>query len=392
MIKEKVLQSVELLREFGVDCWITFTRESGINGDPCLPFLAPGELTWHSAFIISADGRRKAIVGRWDAQAIEETGAYDEVTGFVTSFKEPFQAYLKALNPARIAVNYSTSSEVCDGLTHGLYLTLVELLSAIGMADRLVSAEQIVSALRERKSAAEIARTREAVRVTEEIFALVRPVIQPGTTERAIAAFILAEMERRKSQTAWGQATCPSVFSGPDTAEAHYAPTGRTVKPGHLLNIDFGVRSDGYCSDLQRTYYLLRDGEATPPESICKALAAVTSALESARHAMKPGAQGIEVDTAARKAITRAGFEEFPHAVGHQVGRFVHDGNASLGPAWEKYGRRPFQRLEENMVFAVEPRVTVPGHGIVTIEEMVLVTRHGAEWISTPQKELLLVR
>lgn len=230
MIQEKVLQSVELLKEFGVDCWITFTRETEINGDPCLPFLAPGDLTWHSAFIVCADGRRKAIVGRYDAKAIEETGAYDEVIGFVTSIKEPFQACLRSINPARIAVNYSTSSEVCDGLTHGMYLTLIELLAGIGLADRVVSAERIVSALRERKSAAEIACTREAIRMAEEILDLVRPVIRSGTTERAIADFMRAEVERRRLQTAWSEATCPSVFSGPETAEAHYVPTGRDRK------------------------------------------------------------------------------------------------------------------------------------------------------------------
>ena len=60
------------------------------------------------------------------------------------------------IDPARIAVNYSEGSEICDGLTHGMYLTLQRLLGELGMADRLVSAEPVVSALRERKSAGEL--------------------------------------------------------------------------------------------------------------------------------------------------------------------------------------------------------------------------------------------
>jgi len=59
LIREKVNQAVQLLREFDIDCWITFTRESEVNGDPVLPFLAPGDVTWHSAFIISKDGRAR---------------------------------------------------------------------------------------------------------------------------------------------------------------------------------------------------------------------------------------------------------------------------------------------------------------------------------------------
>jgi Xaa-Pro aminopeptidase len=65
---------------------------------------------------------------------------------------------------------------------------------------------------------------------------------------------------------------------------------------------------------------------------------------------------------------------------------------ALLGPAWEKYGKRPFVSLEKGMVFTIEPRLTVPGYGIATLEEMVVVTDDGAKFLSNPQTELLLVR
>jgi len=89
--------------------------------------------------------------------------------------------------------------------------------------------------------------------------------------------------------------------------------------------------------------------------------------------------------------VTDAGYEEYPHALGHQVGRSPHDGTALLGPAWEKYDHKPFQRLEAGMVFTIEPRLTVAGKGIVTIEEMVVVTETGADWLSTPQLDLKLI-
>ncbi len=106
---------------------------------------------------------------------------------------------------------------------------------------------------------------------------------------------------------------------------------------------------------------------------------------------MKPGVQGHVIDRISRSIITEAGYEEFPHALGHQVGRYAHDGTAILGPKWEKYAGKPFLKLEPGMVFTLEPRLTVPGRGVVTIEEMVVVTPDGAEWLGVPQKELVLI-
>jgi len=391
LIQEKIKQAFGLLTEFDIDCWLTFTRESAVNGDPVLPFLAPGDVTWHSSFLISRDGRAKAIVGRYDAKAIEETGAYRDVESFITGFRQPLQAALKDINPRTIAINYSEGSEICDGLTHGMFLTLQATLAEIGMAGRFVSAEKIVSALRERKSAVEIAHIRTAIRHTEEIFAMVQEFLAPGRTEKGIADFMLAEVMRRRISPAWSRATCPAVFTGPDTAQAHYGPTGRTVERGHILNMDFGVSIEHYCSDMQRTFYILGENETEPPADVRRGFETIVRTVEESRKAMKPGVLGRDVDAVARGIITGAGYEEFPHALGHQVGRFPHDGTALLGPAWEKYAQKPFRPLEPGMVFAIEPRLTVPGKGVVTIEEMVLVTEAGAEPLSAFQTELAVI-
>ncbi len=391
LIKEKTEQAVQILRETGLDCWLTFTRESEICGDPSLVFLAPGHVTWHSAFIITSEGQKRAIVGLYDKKAIEDTGAYEEVEGYVTGIKEPLQKFLGELQPPTIAINYSRTSEICDGLTHGMYLTLHDILQEIGLENRLVPAERIVSALRERKSPVEIEAIKRAIAVTEEIFELVRGYIAPGRSEKEIARFMLDELKKRGLPTAWGQSTCPAVFTGPDTAQAHYSPTDRPAERGHILNMDFGVKVDGYCSDMQRTFYLLQPGESQAPPEVRRGFETIVNAIEEARKAMKPGVQGVEVDGVARQIIIAAGYQEFPHALGHQVGRFAHDGTALLGPAWEKYADKPFRPLEPGMVFTLEPRLTVPGRGVVTIEEMVVVTDSGAEFLSHPQKELLLI-
>jgi len=392
LIEEKVEQAKDLLNEFDIDCWITFARESQINGDPTLAFLVTADITWHSAFIISKDRRAYAIVGLYDKMTVEETGAFDEVVGFVEGFRNPFQDYMKKLNPAKIALNYSEGSEICDGLTHGMFQTLHKMLKELRMGKRILSAERIVSALRERKSPMELQYMRQAIQNTEEIFKSVSGYIKPGKTEKNIAAFMKKEAKKRGLELAWEKIVCPAVFTGPETAGAHYAPTDKKVEKGHVLNMDFGVRVNGYCSDMQRTFYILEDGQTQAPAEVQKGFDTIRKAIEETRQAMAVGVQGMDVDAVSREVVLIAGYEEFPHAVGHQVGRFSHDGTALLGPAWEKYARKPFQKLEENMVFTIEPRLTVLDRGVVTIEEMVVVTEDGAEYLSQPQEELILIK
>ena len=156
--------------------------------------------------------------------------------------------------------------------------------------------------------------------------------------------------------------------------------------------MDFGIKIENYCSDMQRTWYILREGETTAPADVQKGFETIVRTVEASRKAMKPGVLGLDVDAVSRKIVTKAGYEEFPHALGHQVGRFAHDGTALLGPAWEKYAQKPFWPLEPGMVFTIEPRLTVPGKGIATIEEMVVVTETGADWLSSPQTELILIK
>ncbi|MGD8699184.1 MAG: Xaa-Pro peptidase family protein [Gemmatimonadales bacterium] len=391
LIKEKVDQAIGILGEYETDCWITFVRESGIMRDPMMDYLCHADMTWHSAFIITRSGETHAIVGQMETRTVEEMGVYGKVTGYVEGIKKDLQDALKVLNPATIAVNFSETSEACDGLTHGMYLTLRGMLEEIGFADRLISSEKVTSSLKARKTDAEAQRMQKAIGHTLEIFSLVKDFIAPGKTEKEIAAFMTAQVEARGLTVAWDPSHCPAVFTGPDTAGAHYQPTDRKVERGHILNMDFGVRVEDYCSDMQRVFYVLEQGETAAPDEVMKGFETIVTSIEMARQALKPGVQGVEVDRTARDYIVSQGYDEYPHGLGHQVGRFVHDGTALLGPAWEKYANKPFEPIEENMVFTIEPRLTVPGRGVVTIEEMVRVTAEGAQFLAEPQKELILV-
>jgi len=392
LIKEKVAQAVDILNELEIDCWITFVRESSISHDPMLDFLIEADVTWHSAFIVTKSGDTYAIVGEMERKALEDLGVYTHILSYVEGVRKQFLDTIKEINPSSIALNFSKGSEISDGLTHGMYLILYDFLSEIGFEDRIVSAEKITSSLKARKTPYEVERIRKAIAHTLDIFSLVTPYIRPGKSEKEIADFMIQEVEKRHLDFAWEKSHCPAVFTGPETAGAHYKPTNRKVERGHVINMDFGVKFEDYCSDMQRTFYVLEEGEEQAPPDVQKGFETIVTSIELAKQAIKPGIQGVEIDKIAREYIVSMGYEEYPHGLGHQVGRFAHDGTALLGPAWEKYAQKPFFPLEEGMIFTIEPRLEVKGRGIVTIEEMVVLRNNGAEYLAEPQKELLLVK
>ena len=119
---------------------------------------------------------------------------------------------------------------------------------------------------------------------------------------------------------------------------------------------------------------------------------AATVASEAAAAALRPGIEGWRVDEAARTVLTGAGFPEYQHATGHHVGRSAHDGGGVLGPRWDRYGRTPFYKVEPGNVMTLELGIdNVDGRGYLGLEEMVLVTDDGFEWLSKPQTTLPLL-
>src|SRR5688500_7158180 len=116
------------------------------------------------------------------------------------------------------------------------------------------------------------------------------------------------------------------------------------------------------------------------------------TAIEKSREFMKAGASGNSIDVIAREILVDSGYPEYPYALGHQLGRVAHDGGALLGPLWEKYGESPNQKLEVGQVYTIEPGLAVPNYGYLGLEEDVVMTDKGAEYIGEPQREIVLLK
>jgi Xaa-Pro aminopeptidase len=395
LVIEKAEQAAGILQELGIDLWLTFVRETTAGGDPVLPLIYGHDLTWQSALVLTQQGKRTAIVGAFEAETASQTGAYNPPQGEIIPYHEGMRGellkVLESFNPAQIAINYSTNDVHADGLNHGMFLLLQQYLEGTPFLERLVSAEKVIAALRGRKTSSEAERVRAAVSTTLEIFQMTFAYAKPGMTEIDIARFMHDQMEQRGLTPAWERSSCPAVNSGPDTPIGHVGPSKIVIERGHLLHIDFGVKQDEYCSDIQRVAYFLRGDETKPPEEVQRGFDTIVQAVQEAVSAMVPGKLGREIDAAAREVVTRAGYPEYKYATGHHLGRTAHDGAGILGPLWERYGETPNYPLEAGHIYTIEPGLFVPWYGYIGLEEDVLVTESGAEFLGSPQIELVLL-
>lgn len=391
LINEKIAQATELLDEFDIDVWLTFVRETPLTPDPAMDLIAGGHLTWHSAFLITRRGENTAIAGQYDAENIRSLGAYRIIT-YDRGIGKHLLATLETLQLANIALNYSTSDVAADGLSHGLFLTLQELVTGTPFAGRFVSAERLIGALRGRKTAAEVARMKAAIATTQQLFDQVEQFARPGMTQKQIAVFVHKRIDEMGLDYAWDRQYNPIVTCGPQSAIGHAAPGNVALQKGHTLHLDLGVKQNGYCSDLQRMWYVLDDGEDSAPADVQHAFQVVYGAIKAGESALRPGVRGWEVDEVAREFIVDNGFPEYMHAFGHLLGRSAHDGATVLGPQWEKYADICERKVEAGNVFTLELHVPVPDRGIMSLEEDVLVTADGVEYLSDPQTELRYIQ
>ena len=241
---------------------------------------------------------------------------------------------------------------------------MVGELKSSGIQVELVPAEDIVENLRLIKDETEIDTLKNALSIAESVFKHIKSTIKPGMTERQLAWTMEKEMREAGAQSL----SFPTIVaSGPNSALPHAIPSGRKIKAGEPILFDWGVRLDGYCSDISRTVII-----GPPDETFKKVFTTVHDAQRIATDAIKPGISSKAVDKIARDHIEKSGFKgKFGHGLGHGTGLSVHE-HPRLSPLKET-------TLETGMVFTVEPGIYIPGWGGIRLENMVVVRDNGVE-------------
>jgi Xaa-Pro aminopeptidase len=381
-LRKKLRFVMETMRRQEIDAWITFSREG--NEDPLAQDLRFSDLTWRSAAIIEQNGSRTAIVGNLDLEAVEESRFYDRVYGYGSEGAVPkLRQFVNRNKPVRIAVNTSYDEGAADGLTSGMEQYLKKALG--NYSKRLVSAEDLAIALRARLVPEELELVKRAIRECEKIYDQLGNSIKAGKKDKEIHDYAHRLMKEKKLETAWATEHCPSVNVGNNPA-SHLGYRNIRVRNGDFVKLDFGVKYRGYCSDIQRVYFV---GPGRIPPSVEKMFRTARDANDIALTKLKPGVRGYEVDKAARSLIVKRHYPEYKHALGHVLGRSTHEIGPLLGPKWRnRYGKQVEKLVEKDMVFTIEPSV-ISRYGTCNIEQDVVTTRNGYEELSQPQTEII---
>jgi len=387
LIKDKIKQAIGILGELDIDLWLVFLRESDMMADPVMPLVIGRSVVWQSAFFFHRSGDTAALVGNFDMADFEKSGHFSRVIPYVQDCGTEIRRMVKKYKPARIALDFSTDNCAADGLTHGMYLLLNEYLKDTPYIDRFVSSENLISLLRGRKTAEEITRLGKAAKAANDIWPEIISRVRPGLTEKAIGAMIDQAIKDRGHVNSFETI----VNAGSKTSPGHGHPTDAVLEKGDLLHVDFGLRYDGYCSDIQRLAYIRKEAENTAPPELTAAFAMVRKIITETSKLYTPGRKGYRIDAVARKMLKENGYPEYQHALGHQIGQSVHDGAAIVGPRWKRYGRTAEIPLEKNNAFTVELGIDVDNIGYAGLEEDLIVTEKGGKFLCPPQEELNVI-
>ena len=240
---------------------------------------------------------------------------------------------------------------------------------------KFVDGSLVTAGLRMQKDPEEIAYMRNAARVAQDAMRATLQGLREGMTEKEIANRLMIHLLEAGSDPELPFP--PIVAIGENSANPHAVPTDRRLLPGDLLLVDWGATSEGYFSDITRTFTF---GEVDP--ELARIGDIVLEANQAGREAGVPGVDAGAVDRAARAIISRAGYgAAFIHRTGHGLGMEAHE--------------PPYIFAENDLIlapgmtFTVEPGIYLAGKGGVRIEDDVVVTQTGLVSLTDFPREVL---
>jgi Xaa-Pro aminopeptidase len=387
----------EALKAAEVDAWMVICREN--NNDPLADHVGGENAGGTAAFLFYNDNDRFHSVvfsPSGESTALDELDIHDKVVPVErgASAIEHAMEFIKKNDIKKLAINTSENNSLADGLSYTQRMELESL--NIGKEVDFVSSEGVVYEWLSIKLPEEIEIMKKAAKLTAHWEIEAYKQIIPGTTTDAdVARFLKKKIAEAGVKDGWSPDQNPNVNSGPDRGHSH--ATNKVIMPGDVIQTDFGIKVyDRWVTDIQRFAYVLKEGETKAPKDIQHYWDSAKNGNRKAMVAMKPGVKGVDVDRAQRVVMEEAGSEYVMWSTGHPVGYVAHDIGPNLGGSQSTHVRPDSEKLlKEGMTFAFDGFHSwkLPDGSLKTIsvEEMVVITNEGAEYLIAPQEELILI-
>lgn len=387
----------EALKAAAVDCWLVVCREN--NNDPMAEHIG-GENAGGTAvfmFYHDSEGFHSLVFSpSGESTALDELDIHDKVISVErgTSAIDTAITFIKTKDFKNIAVNISEENALADGLSHTQYQELETKLGEL--SNLLVPSTEVVYEWLSIKLPEEVEIMRKAAQFTADWQIEAYTQVIPGqTTDADLAKFLKEKMKIYDVTDGWSPDQNPNVNSGPDRGHSH--ATNKVIMPGDVIQIDFGIKvHNRWVTDIQRFAYVLKPGETVAPEDITHYWNSSKAGNRAALAAMKPGVKGVDVDRAQRVLMEQAGSEYVMWSTGHPVGYVAHDIGPNLGGSQASHVRPASNKvLKVGMTFAFDGfhawKLDDGQIKTISVEEMAVVTDEGAEYLISPQEELILI-
>lgn len=272
---------------------------------------------------------------------------------------------------AKLAGSYRKVGFEPHAVTYQEYMMLSKSLPC-----ELYPLTQVVEEMRKVKEEEELQCLRKAAAAGAQVFDQICDLIQPGLSEKHIAAqigFYLREYGCEK------ESFDTISLSGQNAAMPHGMPGNDKLTPGDMLTLDFGGFYQGYAGDMTRTVAVSKADQC-----LVDRYQAVLEAQKKGVNMVKAGVSCRDIDLAVRESLKEHQLDQyFTHGLGHGVGLEIHES--------PRVSFRSEEILEKNMVITIEPGIYIPGWGGIRIEDTVIVKERGCEIITASDKQLLII-
>lgn len=228
--------------------------------------------------------------------------------------------------------------------------------------------------LRALKSKNEIENIKLACKIADQSYKFILVKLKAGVPEQQIANELEFFIKKNRADISFK----PIVAFGKNSAIPHHLSDRTKLKQNQIVLLDFGVKINNYCSDMTRTIFF-----GSAPAEFKRIYQTVLDAQTKAIEYINSQLFAKDIDKIARDYIIKQGFPNIIHSVGHGIGIEVHEA-PHLSPMSKDI-------IKPGMVFSVEPGIYITGYGGVRIEDLVVVTKKGAELISHANREIIEV-